>query len=210
MCEDPRYKLADVICVICVVEGCDMKEVKTVHGCEFGKPSNEALRWAFAFTNQLKSAGLPKHKCKGHGPDVMNPAKGMPEDPTDKQIDSACMFLRHDFGLLSEDAKNRIRYEAKEWLRAWLKAGILMPDMKCSSKMAKEEIQKVETPLEKGPSHIVQSLVGIYGSTGGEVINTIVKNWMDQNIEMLESYGISLKVVGGVQVLQKYNEADHV
>ncbi len=59
MCEDPRWKLAPVICSVCVVD-CPNRNNRPVRGCEFGKPSNEAMRWAFEFTNHLKHVGLPK------------------------------------------------------------------------------------------------------------------------------------------------------
>ena len=72
--------------------------------------------------------------------------------------------------------------------------------------MKKSSTQKIAAPFEKGPSHIIQSLVGIYGSTPGDVINFIVKNWIGDNIELLEKFGIDIKVVGGTQVVQKYGD----
>ena len=45
-----------------------------------------------------------------------------PGDPSPKQLDDACMYFRHDFGLLSEDDKNRVRWTAYFWLQAWRKA----------------------------------------------------------------------------------------
>lgn len=45
-------------------------------------------------------------------------------EPTNKQVDSACLSYRHDFGLLTEDERKQVRFEAREWLRAWLKEGI--------------------------------------------------------------------------------------
>lgn len=41
--------------------------------------------------------------------------------PTDAEINSACFSYRHDYGLLSEDEKKRIRFQAKEWLHVWRK-----------------------------------------------------------------------------------------
>lgn len=63
MCEDPRFKVAYVICSVCVVNDCKNKDVKSIQGCEFGKPSNEALLWAFEYTNTLREAGLTRKKC---------------------------------------------------------------------------------------------------------------------------------------------------
>tara|TARA_R110001583_G_scaffold174017_3_gene328236 strand:+ start:5611 stop:5862 length:252 start_codon:yes stop_codon:yes gene_type:complete len=42
----------------------------------------------------------------------------MPLEPTDKQIASACFSLRHDFGLLSPDEKERYHQQCKLWWRA--------------------------------------------------------------------------------------------
>lgn len=43
---------------------------------------------------------------------------------TDAQVNSACMSYRHDFGLMSPDKREKLRFEAREWLHAWLKEGI--------------------------------------------------------------------------------------
>jgi len=43
--------------------------------------------------------------------------------PTPEQINSACLSFRHDFGLLNDDERAAIRFEAREWLRAWQKEG---------------------------------------------------------------------------------------
>jgi hypothetical protein len=43
-------------------------------------------------------------------------------EPTEEQIDNACMWFRHDFGLFDEEEKKIARFHAKEWLRAWRKA----------------------------------------------------------------------------------------
>jgi hypothetical protein len=36
-----------------------------------------------------------------------------------KSIDDACMSYRHDFGLMSEDEKDKLRRDAREWLRSF-------------------------------------------------------------------------------------------
>ena len=41
--------------------------------------------------------------------------------PNTRQIDDAAMSYRHDFGLLDEREKAKIRFAAREWLRAWQK-----------------------------------------------------------------------------------------
>ena len=50
-----------------------------------------------------------------------NGAKPTLCEVTDRMINSACMSYRHDFGLLTEEEQNRMRIEAKEWLRVWKK-----------------------------------------------------------------------------------------
>ena len=42
-------------------------------------------------------------------------------DPTEKQIWSACLSFRHDFGLMEYREKESLRFQAIEWLRAWQK-----------------------------------------------------------------------------------------
>ena len=37
---------------------------------------------------------------------------------SDEFIDNVCLSYRHDFGLLSEDEQNKVRFECKEWMRA--------------------------------------------------------------------------------------------
>ncbi len=41
---------------------------------------------------------------------------------TDEQIDSACLSVRHDFGLLSVTEQDELRFQAKEWAIALAKA----------------------------------------------------------------------------------------
>ena len=41
--------------------------------------------------------------------------------PTDAEVADACMWYRHDFGLLDEREREVVRFAAREWLRAWCK-----------------------------------------------------------------------------------------
>lgn len=43
--------------------------------------------------------------------------------PTPAQIDSACLSYRHDYGLMLEPDRARLRFQALEWLHAWHKEG---------------------------------------------------------------------------------------
>ena len=45
--------------------------------------------------------------------------------PTAKQITSACLSYRHDYGVLSPEEQKMVRFEAVEWLRAWQKEEVL-------------------------------------------------------------------------------------
>lgn len=44
---------------------------------------------------------------------------------TRSQIDSACMSYRHDFGLLEAEKRNSLRNDARHWLEAWMKEGLI-------------------------------------------------------------------------------------
>lgn len=43
-------------------------------------------------------------------------------EPTDAQVNDAYMWYRHDFGLLDDEERERVRFQAREWFRAWGKA----------------------------------------------------------------------------------------
>lgn len=48
-------------------------------------------------------------------------APGVRVKPTDEQVASACLSYRHDFGLLPEDERKTVMFQAREWLHAWQK-----------------------------------------------------------------------------------------
>jgi hypothetical protein len=39
-----------------------------------------------------------------------------------KMTNSACMYYRHDFGLLKEEAQQEVREEGLQWYLSWMKA----------------------------------------------------------------------------------------
>jgi len=41
--------------------------------------------------------------------------------PTDAQVNSACLSYRHDFGLLPDEQRKTVMFQAREWLHAWQK-----------------------------------------------------------------------------------------
>ena len=49
--------------------------------------------------------------------DAAPPALAVPEEPTSKQVASACFAYRHDFGLLDEDERAKTASECRAW---WL------------------------------------------------------------------------------------------
>jgi Lar family restriction alleviation protein len=57
----------------------------------------------------------------------------VPNEPTQAQIDSACMSYTHDFGLLKGTAKEAVRFAATEWLRAWQKEFETAPEVEGKS-----------------------------------------------------------------------------
>lgn len=42
-------------------------------------------------------------------------------EPTQREVDEACMNYDHSFGLMSIADANKLRFSAREWLRAWQK-----------------------------------------------------------------------------------------
>jgi hypothetical protein len=46
-------------------------------------------------------------------------------EPTPQNVDSACLSVRHDFGLLGDGERKLLRLEAIEWLNAWRKEGLV-------------------------------------------------------------------------------------
>ena len=45
----------------------------------------------------------------------------VPDNPTERQISDACMWYRHDFGLLDGPERNAVMHSARYWLDAWRK-----------------------------------------------------------------------------------------
>ena len=80
----------------CGTPGC------TDPNCEYGKEDDAALA-------ALRS------------PDVA----AIPLEPTVEQVRSACLSYRHDFGLLTVVEAAIVKSEAREWLRAWQKEGLI-------------------------------------------------------------------------------------
>lgn len=69
-------------------------------------------------------------------------APGVRVKPTDAQVASACMSYRHDFGLLSDDERKTVMFQAREWLHAWQK-----------------EIAALDTPAPALMAELVEALM---------------------------------------------------
>jgi hypothetical protein len=42
-------------------------------------------------------------------------------EPTEAEVCEACLNYRHDFGLMNEEERKKLAFQAREWLLAWLK-----------------------------------------------------------------------------------------
>ena len=58
---------------------------------------------------------MPLDKCWVLSKERLNAFLGDPES----FVDSICLTYRHDFGLLREEEKNKVRFECREWLHAF-------------------------------------------------------------------------------------------
>lgn len=42
-------------------------------------------------------------------------------EPTESEVNQACMNYNHAFGLMSDEERRALAFEAREWLQAWMK-----------------------------------------------------------------------------------------
>lgn len=72
---------------------------------------------------------------------------------TEAQLNSACMSYRHDFGLMTPDEQERLRWSAKEWLHAWRKEFALSaqaaPAPEPSAQAVAELPDEIRVPLHR-------------------------------------------------------------
>jgi len=52
---------------------------------------------------------------------AQRPASLLERTPTQAEINSACLYRNHSFGLMDDDGRKRLAWEAAEWLHAWRK-----------------------------------------------------------------------------------------
>ena len=81
-----------------------------------GKKSEAAKRYyqkhKYEICEKLKNAVKNNDRIP---PTVSNSAL----QDNSKLVDNMCMSYRHDFGLMAEQDKQSLRFECKEWLRAY-------------------------------------------------------------------------------------------
>ena len=46
-------------------------------------------------------------------------------EPTNEQLYSACISMRHDYGLMTQEQRRVIEATALEWYRCWKSAGVI-------------------------------------------------------------------------------------
>jgi NTP pyrophosphatase (non-canonical NTP hydrolase) len=99
------------LAALCIVSKLDMHEAGE---------AELARIWTEVDAIREKQANKPRHSPLPGA----TPGERIPENnwqPTEAQINSACMSYRHDFGLLEGEERERIRSQARWWLQAWMR-----------------------------------------------------------------------------------------
>ncbi|WP_222042394.1 hypothetical protein [Rhizobium laguerreae] len=99
------------LAALCIVSKLDMHEAGE---------AELARIWTKVDAIREKQANKPRHSPLPGA----TPGERVPEnnwEPTEAQINSACLSYRHDFGLLNGEEREMVRFKAREWLRAWLR-----------------------------------------------------------------------------------------
>lgn len=95
-----------------------------VTGKSFSISHEDGLWWA-AWDLNLPGAPCPgplKDEAERLRAEIVAPhLAAAPVMPKPEQVDSACLSFRHDYGLLEDGEKDRVRFEAIEWFVAWVK-----------------------------------------------------------------------------------------
>jgi len=64
---------------------------------------------------------VPLKKIKESENKDVNNKDLLNREPTEAEIIYACIYYNHEFSMLSDEIKNKLRREAKEWFNAWKK-----------------------------------------------------------------------------------------
>jgi hypothetical protein len=78
----------------------------------------EAFRVPYDGSNNYYDEPTLKHWCKCWEW-VKNAVSNSALQNNNKLIENMCISYRHDFGLMKEEQKNELRFQCKEWLRAY-------------------------------------------------------------------------------------------
>ncbi|MCS4089571.1 hypothetical protein [Rhizobium sp. BK176] len=99
------------LAALCIVSKLDMHEAGE---------AELARIWTKVDAIREKQANKPRHSPLPGA----TPGEFIPENnwqPTEAQINSACMSYRHDFGLLEGEEREMVRSQARWWLQAWMR-----------------------------------------------------------------------------------------
>jgi hypothetical protein len=99
------------LAALCIVSKLDMHEAGE---------AELARIWTKVDAIRAKQAAKPRHSPLPGA----TPGEAVYEnnwEPTEAQLNSACLSYRHDFGLLGEEERARVKFQAREWLRAWMR-----------------------------------------------------------------------------------------
>ena len=97
---------------------------------------------------------------------------------TDEQIASVCLSYRHDFGLLPDEDKRRLMFEAREWERAFAKEHTI----EAATLLAR--IAELEAERTRLRAAVVTARDGYISerATGKPVL----ESWRERTLEMLD------------------------
>lgn len=99
------------LAALCIVSQLDMHEAGE---------AELARIWTKVDAIRAKQAAKPRHSpLPGATPGEVVYENNW--EPTEAQLNSACLSYRHDFGLLGEEERARVKFQAREWLRAWMR-----------------------------------------------------------------------------------------
>lgn len=99
------------LAALCIVSKLDMHEAGE---------AELARIWTKVDAIRAKQAAKPRHSpLPGATPGELVYENNW--EPTEAQLNSACLSYRHDFGLLGEEERARVKFQAREWLRAWMR-----------------------------------------------------------------------------------------
>ncbi len=98
------------LAALCIISKIDMHEAGE---------AELARIWTKVEAIREKQARKPRHSPLP-GSDAGYVERPNDWQPTDAQVHSACLSFRQDYGLLPPGKQAELRFQAREWLRAWM------------------------------------------------------------------------------------------